>query len=157
MGIFDKQPEKSEFDKIGVNVVRIFMREGRWVFRHGDGVYDMAPAGITDAVLSPVVLGADRMIRAGCSIKNIPDPEGGFNLLFSEQQFPGCDVQLSYVESRFDGWVYDVEPVNLGGVMAWQQAWVCPYLTFYFDQPPRIIYLKMEPKDGVEEAAANRT
>lgn len=149
MGIFNRdEQEKSDFEKIGVRVVQPFInkKNGRWVFDHEGTLYDMAPAGLTDAVLSPVIMGADRMIRAGCGLKNIDNPEDGFNLLFSNEEFPGCDVKLTKVEPRFDGWVYNVESVNLAGVMQGQQAWVCPYIIFYFKDPPDVIYLKMEPK-----------
>jgi hypothetical protein len=43
--------------------------------------YDLAPAGITDVVLSPLVIGADRLITLGCKIKKIDNPEQGFDLL----------------------------------------------------------------------------
>lgn len=142
MGIFDKEPEKTDFDRIGVNVVRPYKHQGQWVFERDGNRYHMAPAGMTDAVLSPTVVGADRLINAACTVKGI-EPDSGFNLLFSENFFPGCDVRFDYRETRFDGWVYDVQGVNMV-VMQGQQAWVCPYLSFYYKEPPASIYLKVE-------------
>lgn len=152
MSIFGpKEEQKSDFDKIGVHTIRPFKKDGRWVFRKDGRVWDMAPAQLTDVALSPVVIGADRMILAGCGLKNIPNPENGFLVLFSEQWFPGCDVKLTFKENKYDGWLYDVTSENLQGLMPGQGAWLCPYMTMYYKEPPQTIFLKMEPDPGQEE------
>lgn len=143
MAIFDKTLEKSDFDKIGVNVIKPYKYQDKWVFDRNNQTYPFAPAGLTDFVLSPVIVGADRLIITACSIKNIKNPENGFNLLFSEAFFPTCDVKLTYKESKFDGNVYKIEGINLQ-VNENQQAWLCPYLTFYYKKPPQTLYLKVE-------------
>lgn len=139
---------KTDFQKIGVNVIRPFQSNGRWVFRHNEINYDMAPAGIMDVVLSPLVIGADRLIALGCKMKGISDPEKGFLLLFSEEYFPNADVKFNFVESKHDGWVYSVEELNLKGLMPGQSAWLCPYMTFFYPNPPKSLYLKVEPDDS---------
>jgi len=144
----EQQPEKTDFERIGVNVVRPYKKDGKWVFNKNGGVWPMAPAGLTDFALGPVLVGADRMIQAACQIKGIENPEEGFCLLFSETYFPGADVKFSYKETKFDGWVYDIQSENMQGVVDGQQGWVCPYLSFYFDKPPQTIYLKVERHDG---------
>ena len=83
---------KTEFDKIGVNTIKCLMADGRWKFEKDNRLYDMAPAEITDYALSPLVIGADRLIGQGCKLLNINNAENGFNLLFSENYFPNADV-----------------------------------------------------------------
>lgn len=152
MSIFGpKDDQKTDFEKIGVNTIRPFKKDGRWVFRKDGRVWDMAPAQLTDAALSPIVIGADRMILTGCALKNIPNPENGFLVLFSEQWFPGCDVKLTFKENKYDGWLYDVTSENLQGLMPGQGAWLCPYMTMYYKDPPQTIFLKMEPDSNQAE------
>lgn len=143
MSIFEKT-QKTDFEKIGVNTIRPFKKDGRWVFNKDGKIWDMAPAQLTDISLSPVVVGADRMILAGCALKKIQTPENGFLVLFSEQWFPGCDVKLTLKENKFDGWLYDVTPESLQGLMPGQGAWICPYMKMYYNNPPQTLYLKIE-------------
>lgn len=137
--------EKTEFEKIGVNTVRPFQQNGKWVFEKDKKLYEMAPAGIMDVVLSPLIIGADKLIALGCKEKNIPNPEKGFLLLFSENYFPNADVKFTFLEIKHNGWIYAVENVNLKStVMPGQCAWLCPYMYFFYTQPPKTLYLKME-------------
>jgi roadblock/LC7 domain-containing protein len=94
-------PHKSDYDRLGVKVILtlpgvttggVFERDGK--------IFDMALAGMTEAALSPVMVGADRVISAGCQAKGI-DPESGFNLLFSEEYFPMADVLFTLAEGKF--------------------------------------------------------
>jgi hypothetical protein len=142
-----KVNSKTEFEKIGVNVIRPFKKNDRWVFTHNNTNYDLAPAGITDVCLSPLVIGVDRLIALGCNLKKINNPEEGFDLLFSEQYFPNADVKFNFKEEKFDGWIYDVEELNLKGLLPGQAAWICPYMRFYYQEIPRTLYLKVE-KNG---------
>lgn len=135
-------PHKSDYDRLGVKVIRPYRRNDRWVFERDGKIFDMAPAGMTEATLSPVMVGADRVISAGCQAKGI-DPESGFNLLFSEEYFPMADVLFTLAEGKFDGWVYNVDGLNMK-VNEGQQAWVCPYLSFFYEKPPKFLYLKLE-------------
>jgi hypothetical protein len=145
MAIFNfENNTKTEFDKIGVNTIRPFKKNGRWVFNKDNKTWDLAPAQLTDASLSPIVLGADKLISNGCKAKNIQNPENGFLILFSEQWFPGCDVKLIFKENKFDGWLYDVESQNLQELMPGQGAWLCPYIKMYYENPPQNLYLKIE-------------
>lgn len=135
---------KDDFSKIGVHVIRPFKLNGRWVFNHNGTNFDMAPAGIMDIVLSPLVIGVDRMIALGCQMKNINNAENGFNLLFSQEYLPCADVKINFREIKAGGWIYDVEELNLNGLMPGQAAWICPYMSFYFSEPPKTLYLKIE-------------
>jgi hypothetical protein len=134
----------NEFDKIGVNVIKCLQRDGRWVFEHKDQHYDMAPANLTEYLLTPLVIGADRLINVGCQQKNIRNPKSGFHLVFSENYFPNADVLFEFDEIKFDGWIYKVEELNLKGLMPGQAAWVCPYMGLYYKEPPQKLYIKME-------------
>ena len=142
MGIF-KSEGKSDLEKMNIRAFKVFKSDGRWVFEHKGGVYDFAPAMSTDAALSPVVVGADRLINLGCKGKGIKEFEDGFRLLVSDDYFPACDVRLEYNEPLYDGWLYDVHQENLAGVMAGQQTWICPYIKFYYADPPSKLYLRM--------------
>jgi hypothetical protein len=143
--------DKNEFEKIGVTTIRPFKENGRWLFQHKGQKLDLAPAGIMDAMLSPLVIGVDRLIALGCQMKNIENPEAGFLLLFSEQYFPNADVKFNLKEQKFDGWIYNVEELNLKGLLPGQAAWVCPYLVMYYPEPPKTLYLKIEADNGIPE------
>ena len=143
MGLFPEENNRSDLEKLGINSFKVSKSDGRWVFEKNGKKYDFAPAQITDAALSPVVVGADRLINLGCKSKNVQDYENGFALLVSNNYFPACDVRLEYKEPLYDGWLYDVYSENLQGVMKGQQTWICPYIKFYYEEPPKILYLKM--------------
>lgn len=143
MGLFQDNDNRSDLEKLGINSFKVSKSGGRWVFEKDGRKYDFAPAQITDAALSPVVVGADRLINLGCKSKNMPDYEKGFMLLVSNNYFPACDVRLEYKEPLYDGWLYNVYGENLQGVMADQQTWICPYIKFYYPDPPIKLYLKM--------------
>lgn len=136
--------DKTDFEKIGVNTIRPFKENGRWLFTHNGQKLDLAPAGVMDTVLSPLVIGVDRLIAVGCGMKGIENPEAGFTLMFSQEYFPNADVKFNLREQKFNGWIYDVEELNLKGLMPGQGAWVCPYLVMYYPEPPKTLYLKIE-------------
>lgn len=140
----DKFSNQEEFTKIGVNVIKCLQSKARWVFEKDGMYYDMAPANYTEYALSPMIIGADRLIQVGCQIKSLAKPEEGFNLLFSENYFPNADVLFHFKEIKFDGWVYEVEELNLKGLMKGQCAWICPYMSFYYKEPPKNLYIRME-------------
>lgn len=139
---------KTEFEKIGVLVIRPFQKNGRWLFVKDNKEYDMAPAEIMNVILSPVIVGVDRLINAGCALKGISNPQNGFLLLVSTEYFPGCDVKLTYKETKFDGWIYDISSENLD-IPIGQSSWICPYMTIYYSKPPKILYIKMETDNGL--------
>lgn len=135
---------KNEFDMIGVTVIKSIQKNGRWGFEYQSKFYDMAPANFTDYMLSPLVIGVDRLIHVGCKQKNIQNLDKGVNILFSQNYFPNADVKFIYDEMKFDGWIYKVEEINMKGLMPGQSAWICPYMGFYFTSPPDMLYIKIE-------------
>ena len=138
--------EKNEFEKIGVNVIEPFKSKDRWIFKKNGQIYDLAPAGATQFVLSPLVVGVDKLVGIGCKLKEIKNPEEGFLLLFSKDYFANADVKFVLKEPSLNGWIYDVEPLNFVDILPGQKAWICPYLTMYFEKPPQELYLKIESK-----------
>jgi hypothetical protein len=133
-----------DFKKIGVNVIRPYISKNRWVFDIKGKEYDMAPASIMEFVLSPLIIGADKLIAIGCQKKNISNYEKGFLLIFSENYFPNADVKFVFVETKYNGSIYSVEELNLKGFLPGQCAWMCPYMTFYYPEPPKTLYIKLE-------------
>lgn len=133
--------EKTEFEKIGVKVIRVLNSNGRWAFKHNETLYDLAPASIMEIVLSPLVMGVDKLIDAACQKKNLSRSE--LNLLFSVEYFPKADVKFNLRETKGEGWIYDIEALNVE-VMQGQAAWICSYLKFYFSEPPKTLFLKLE-------------
>jgi hypothetical protein len=140
-----------EYKKIGVEVLRIYKDKRRWVFKKDGHVYEFAPADIVKTMLSPTILGANRVIEVGCKIKGIRNPEGGFYLLFSTSYFPNSDVKLLYNEIKFNGWTYSVESLNLKVPEVVESIWVCPYLGSYFKEPPQTLYLRIIEQEQQEQ------
>lgn len=138
---------KDEFEKIGVKTIKPFVHNGKWVFEYNGINYDFAPTAIMDFTMKPTIVGADKLLAAGCKTKNIKNPENGFMLLFSEEYFPNADVKFTHENNLYNGQVYKVEGLNLK-VNEGQLAWICPYLTIYFKETPKTLYLKIEELNG---------
>lgn len=143
MSFFEPSESRSDYEKMGIKPFSVLKSRGKWVFEHEGEMYDFAPADTTDAMLSPVIIGADRLINYGCKIKKIENYENGFMLLVSDNYFPSCDVRITHKEPLYDGWIYDVHSENLSGIMDGQKTWLCPHIKFYYPEPPPILYLQM--------------
>lgn len=85
----------------------------------------------------PFVSGADTMIDV--LVRDIPNAEKGFRLLFSQTPFPGYSNKLEWRREEYGGNWYFSPEFNMEG-------WLCPALFKYFDQAPKEIYVKAEPK-----------
>jgi len=143
MSFFQKQEQKNDYEKMGIKSFKVMKSKGKWVFERNGDIYDFAPAQLTSASLNPIVIGTDAIINIACKTKGIVDYEGGFVLLVNDNYFPMCDVRIEYIEPFYDGWVYDVLSENLQGLMPSQKTWICPYIKFYYSEPPLKLYLKM--------------
>lgn len=117
-----------------------------WMFRRGNKYYNIAPANSTQIILSPIVWGIDRLMVSACKFKKIKNYEDGFRLQFSEDYILNSDVCLLYCDTLLDGWTYDIKPEKFKDVMEGQKAWMCPYLKFYFEEPPKKLYVKVDDK-----------
>jgi len=110
-----------------INLIVPYRYEGMWVF-------DDPQVGLNK---EPFVSGADTMIDM--MVAKIPKAEEGFRLLFSPLPFPGYQVKLEWRREEYDGnWYYSPEFK--------MEGWLCGALYKYFDQAPKEIYVKAEPK-----------
>lgn len=134
----------SDFEKIGAVAIECLQKNGRWVFRKDESLFDLAPAGATEFALSPIVWGIDRLIGNGAKLLGIKNPEKGCLLIVSKEFLPKAAVKLNYLEPQFDGWIYSVEELNLTGLLPGQKAWICPYMKYFFKDPPECIFVKIE-------------
>ena len=105
--------------------IRPYRHEGMWVF-------DDPAAGLEH---EPFVAGVPEMIEA--FIKDIPDAESGFDLLFSAEPFPGYQAKLIWLRREYEGNWY-------GWPETRQEGWLCPALFKYFSEAPPTIYAKAE-------------
>lgn len=106
-------------------VIFPYRHERTWVF-------DDESAGL---VREPFVSGVPEMIDA--LVKDIPQAEKGFRLLFSANPFPGYQAELVWVAQEYGGNWYRWEAKNMDG-------WLCPALFKYFSEAPKKIYCKAE-------------
>jgi len=138
----------SDWEKIGATVVKLFKKDGRWKFRNGNRTLDVAPADAMDLILSPAVKGVDSLVSACCKIKNIE--EKNVLLICSEDYFPNADVKFNLEKPMGPGWIYKIEKLNLQGGLPGHKAWACSYLTMYFSEPPKSLYIRIEADDDSE-------
>lgn len=134
---------KDEYAKIGVNSIFPFTRSGKWFFKHEGQLFSLAPAEIMNMVLSPLTVGVDKIMNLVCEKKGI----SGCVLLFSEQYFPNADMKFVLAEQKSDGWIYNIEELNLKGLLQGYSAWVCPYLLKFHKEPPKCLYLRLDSLD----------
>ena len=106
-------------------VIQPYRHAGTWVFDDPS----------TQLVQEPLVSGIPEMIDE--LVKDIPNAESGFRLLFSPGPFPSWQAKLEFRRSEYDGsWYYSPTYEREG--------WLCPALFKYFPSAPREIYVKAE-------------
>ena len=161
--IFNSQNESSEdfeFEKIqGINVVKPYKHKNAWVWDDASGNrHNFAPAGSVGKGLSPIVVGADRLVTEAASQKSIKSPEDGFLLYFSEEVFPDADVCLEWIEEKYGGDIYNVIPFpdeeNCAfKLLSGQQSWICQDLRLHYKIPPEKLWIKVAP--AIEQCPGN--
>ncbi|HIK30390.1 MAG TPA: hypothetical protein IGS17_05180 [Oscillatoriales cyanobacterium M59_W2019_021] len=109
-----------------IMVIFPYRYENTWVF-------DDDRVGL---VKEPFVCGIPEMLDL--LVQTIPNAECGFKLLFSQQPFPGYQIELTWQRQEFEGNWYRWQDCHLEG-------WLCPALFRYFDRAPGKIYAKAEP------------
>jgi hypothetical protein len=107
-------------------VIFPYYYEGTWVFDDPD----------VDLVKEPFVFGIPEMIDD--LVKEIPNANQGFKLIFSKKPFPGYQRKLTWIRKEFEGNWYTINGENEG--------WLCPALFKYFEKAPKEIYAKAEQK-----------
>jgi hypothetical protein len=110
-----------------IMVIAPYRYAGAWVF-------DDAAVGLRK---EPFVAGIPEMIDA--MVKDIPDAQKGFRLLFSTQPFPGHTHKLIWRRKDNSGNWYYCEQYD-------KEGWLCPALFKYYREAPREIYIKAEAK-----------
>ena len=106
--------------------------DGQWVF-------DDPHVGLHR---EPFVSGIDTIIDH--LVKDIPNAEEGFRMLFSAGPFPGYMARIIRQREEYGGnWYLWPEQ----GV----EGWLCPALFKYFEQAPDNIYVRVEEKVVVME------
>lgn len=104
-------------------------------YRHaGTWVFDDPSVGLRQ---EPFVAGVPQMIDE--MVKDIPNADKGFRLIFSTQPFPGHTEKLVWRRGdRAGNWYYSERHQ--------QEGWLCPGLFKYFREAPKEIYAKAEKK-----------
>jgi hypothetical protein len=100
---------------------------------HGTWVFDDASVGL---VKEPFVAGVPEMIDL--LVKDIPNADKGFRLLFSATQFPGYQKELTWLRGDMGGNYYALEDPPMEG-------WLCPAMFKYYSTAPKSLYVKAEP------------
>ena len=110
-----------------ITVIHPFKHKGDWVFTdESNGL-----------VREPFVSGADEVIEEALKHKGLKNPEEGFRLVFSSEEFPGYDISLRWVRPEASGNVYHCVELDMEG-------WLCPALLKYFEKPPKKIYAQFK-------------
>ncbi|MFP3869251.1 MAG: DUF6717 family protein [Syntrophobacteria bacterium] len=111
------------------NVFRIiapYRFEGTWVF-------DDPGVGLER---EPFVCGIPEMIDE--LVKDIPEAQNGFRLLFAASPFPGYQKEISWLREEYGGHWYRLDDPPMEG-------WLCLALYRYFEEPPAKIFVRAEP------------
>jgi hypothetical protein len=104
-------------------------------YRHaGTWVFDDPTLGLRK---EPFVAGIPEMIDE--MVKDIPDADNGFRLLFSAKPFPAYTHKLTWRRGDNAGNWYYCEELD-------KEGWLCPALLKYYREAPREIYAKAEKK-----------
>jgi hypothetical protein len=101
---------------------------------HGTWVFDDPRVGL---VREPFVAGIPEMIDK--LVKDMPDAEKGFRLLFSATPFPGHTIKVVWRRAEAGGSWYYCEEYD-------SEGWLCPALFKYFNEAPKEIYIRAEKK-----------
>jgi hypothetical protein len=109
-----------------IMVIAPYRDKGTWVF-------DDAAAGL---VQEPFVAGVPEMIDL--LVKDIPNADKGFRLLFSARPFPGHQKELKWLRGDSGGNYYALDDPPMEG-------WICPAMFRYYSTAPKRLYVKAEP------------
>ena len=114
-----------------IKLIAPYWYEGTWVF-------DDEATGLQR---EPFVAGVPEMIDE--LVGDIPEARSGFRLTFSDQPFPGVQVELTWLREEAGGNWYRSDRSE-------KEGWLCPALFRYFEHAPRKIYTRADPKQRGE-------
>lgn len=109
-----------------ITVIAPYRHLGMWVF--DDDRVSLAQ--------EPFVSGADTIIDE--LVRDIPNAEAGFRLLFSPSPFPGHTLHIQWVREEHGGNWYRWSAKQMEG-------WLCPALFRYFAEAPQDIFAQALP------------
>jgi hypothetical protein len=109
-----------------ISVIAPYRHLGMWVF-------DDDRVGLKQ---EPFVSGADTIIDE--LVRDIPNAQAGFRLLFSATPFPGHTLHIRWIREEQGGNWYRWSEKLLDG-------WLCPALFRYFAEAPRDIFARALP------------
>lgn len=109
-----------------IMVIAPYKHQGTWVF-------DDSSAGL---VQEPFVAGVPEMIDV--IVKDIPDADQGFRLIFSSNPFPDYQKKLVWLRGDRGGNYYRFADSDMEG-------WICPAMFQYYEKAPPELYVKAEP------------
>jgi len=110
---------------------------------YGSWVFDDPAAGLDR---EPFVAGIDTMIDE--MVKDIPDAENGFKLIFSPTAFPGYRLRLEWRRAESGGnWYYSPDLK--------MEGWLCPALYRYFTTAPKELYARIEARPDLNAHIGN--
>ena len=113
-----------------INIIAPYKYLDMWVF-------DDARVGLS---AEPFVGGADTMIDR--VVADIPGAQNGFIMVFSADEFPGCQFRLDWRRRDSSGNIYYSSDLDAEG-------WLCPALFRYFTDTPQHIYVQVKAKPAV--------
>jgi hypothetical protein len=117
-----------------INVISPYLLHGTWVF-------DDDRVGLRQ---EPFVSGVPAMIDD--LIRDVPDSQRGFRLLFSSEPFPGYQRKLTLIRQEMGGSWYQADVPAIEG-------WLCPALFRYFETAPPEIFVRAEPRAANDSPA----
>jgi hypothetical protein len=108
-----------------IMVIAPYRYNGTWVFDDPD-------AGLKR---EPFVAGVPEMIDV--LVKDVPNSQEGFRLLFSANPFPGYQKKLAWLRGDQGGNFYKLDDPPMEG-------WLCPAMFRYYKNAPPNLYVKAE-------------
>ncbi len=102
---------------------------------HGTWAFDDPDVGL---VREPFVAGIPEMIDT--LVADIPNADKGFRLTFSASEFPGYQKKLTWLRGDKQGNWYRLEGST-------KEGWICPQLFKYYQEAPKELYVRADPKD----------
>ncbi|MEJ2527940.1 MAG: hypothetical protein P8Y49_07690 [Sulfurovaceae bacterium] len=108
-----------------INVIKPYKYLTMWVF-------DDERVGLEQ---EPFVSGADEIIDL--MVKDIPDADNGFILVFSDTPFPGHQAKFEWRREDSGGNWYYVAELD-------REGWLCPALFKYFEKAPQELYAQFK-------------
>ena len=114
-------------------------------------VFDDSRTGLKEEAF---VLGSSEMITRLLEARQVPNPENGFALHFSDEPFAGYDAELTWLRSD-DAQVVPGKDGSAAQLFGnWyrglvdgleMEGWLCPALGLYFHAAPPHLFVKAEP------------